>query len=76
MSLAKECNVNIYPVDSEHSAIFQSLNGEYPKEVERILLTASGGPFRGKKRADLVNVTVEDALNHPNWAMGRKITID
>ena len=76
MKLAKDNNVNIYPVDSEHSAIFQSLNGEYPKEVERILLTASGGPFRGKKRADLVNVTVEDALNHPNWAMGRKITID
>ena len=76
MKLAKDNNVNIYPVDSEHSAIFQSLNGEYPKEGERILLTASGGPFRGKKRADLVNVTVEDALNHPNWAMGRKITID
>ena len=76
MKLAKDNNVNIYPVDSEHSAIFQSLNGEYPKEVERILLTASGGPFRGKKRADLVNVTVEDALTHPNWAMGRKITID
>ena len=76
INLAKEKNVSIYPVDSEHSAIFQSLNGEYPKEVERILLTASGGPFRGKKRADLVNVTVEDALNHPNWAMGRKITID
>ena len=76
MSLAKECNVNIYPVDSEHSAIFQCLNGEYPKEVERILLTASGGPFRGKKRADLENVQLEDALKHPNWAMGRKITID
>lgn len=76
MSLAKECNVNIYPVDSEHSAIFQCLNGENRGEIEKILLTASGGPFRGKKRADLVNVTVEDALNHPNWAMGRKITID
>ena len=76
MNLAKECNVNIYPVDSEHSAIFQCLNGENRGEIEKILLTASGGPFRGKKRADLVNVTVEDALNHPNWAMGRKITID
>ena len=76
MKLAKDNGVNIYPVDSEHSAIFQSLNGEYKREVERILLTASGGPFRGKKRADLANVTLEDALNHPNWAMGRKITID
>ncbi|MGN0328284.1 MAG: 1-deoxy-D-xylulose-5-phosphate reductoisomerase [Lachnospira sp.] len=76
MKLAKECNVNIYPVDSEHSAIFQSLNGEYHREVEKILLTASGGPFRGKKREELVNVTLEDALNHPNWSMGRKITID
>jgi 1-deoxy-D-xylulose-5-phosphate reductoisomerase len=76
MKLAKECGVNIYPVDSEHSAIFQSLNGEYHKEVSKILLTASGGPFRGKKRSDLENVTLEDALKHPNWSMGRKITID
>lgn len=76
MSLAKECNVNIYPVDSEHSAIFQCLNGERRGEIEKILLTASGGPFRGKKRADLENVQLEDALKHPNWAMGRKITID
>ena len=76
MKLAKDNGVNIYPVDSEHSAIFQSLNGEYKREVERILLTASGGPFRGKKRAELAGVTLEDALNHPNWAMGRKITID
>ena len=76
MSLAKECNVNIYPVDSEHSAIFQCLNGEKRSEIEKILLTASGGPFRGKKRADLENVQLEDALKHPNWAMGRKITID
>ena len=76
MKLAKECGVNIYPVDSEHSAIFQSLNGEYHKEVSKILLTASGGPFRGKKRSDLDNVTLEDALKHPNWSMGRKITID
>ncbi len=76
MKLAKECGVNIYPVDSEHSAIFQSLNGEYHKEVSKILLTASGGPFRGKKRSELENVTLEDALNHPNWSMGKKITID
>ena len=76
LKLAKDNGVNIYPVDSEHSAIFQSLNGEYKREVERILLTASGGPFRGKKRAELAGVTLEDALNHPNWAMGRKITID
>ena len=76
MKLAKDNGVNIYPIDSEHSAIFQSLNGEYKREVERILLTASGGPFRGKKRAELAGVTLEDALNHPNWAMGRKITID
>ena len=76
MSLAKECNVNIYPVDSEHSAIFQCLNGEKRSEIEKILLTASGGPFRGKKRVDLENVQLEDALKHPNWAMGRKITID
>lgn len=76
MKLAKEYGINIYPVDSEHSAIFQSLNGEYHKEVSKILLTASGGPFRGKKRSDLENVTLEDALKHPNWSMGRKITID
>ncbi len=76
MSLAKEYNVSIYPVDSEHSAIFQSLNGESRSEVSKILLTASGGPFRGKTIDDLKNVTVEDALNHPNWEMGRKITID
>lgn len=76
MKLARECGVNIYPVDSEHSAIFQSLNGEYHKEVSKILLTASGGPFRGRKRSELENVTLEDALKHPNWSMGRKITID
>lgn len=76
MKLAKECNVSIYPVDSEHSAIFQALNGENRSEVSKILLTASGGPFRGKTIDDLKNVKVEDALNHPNWAMGRKITID
>lgn len=76
MKLAKECGINIYPVDSEHSAIFQSLNGEYHKEVSKILLTASGGPFRGRKRSELENVTLEDALKHPNWSMGKKITID
>jgi 1-deoxy-D-xylulose-5-phosphate reductoisomerase len=76
MKLAKECNVNIYPVDSEHSAIFQSLNGEDRREVSKILLTASGGPFRGRTRAELASVTLEDALKHPNWSMGRKITID
>ena len=76
MPLAAEKGVKIYPVDSEHSAIFQSLNGENPERIAKILLTASGGPFRGKKREELVNMTVEDALNHPNWSMGRKITID
>ena len=76
MPLAKECGVSILPVDSEHSAIFQSLNGEPAGKVEKILLTASGGPFRGKTKADLEKVQVEDALKHPNWAMGRNITID
>lgn len=76
MSLAKEKNVSILPVDSEHSAIFQSLQGNDWKQVHKILLTASGGPFRGKKQEELLNIQVEDALKHPNWAMGRKITID
>lgn len=76
MPLAKECGVSILPVDSEHSAIFQSLNGEPVGKIEKILLTASGGPFRGKTKADLEKVQIEDALKHPNWAMGRKITID
>ena len=76
MPLAKEYNVKILPVDSEHSAIFQCLNGENHGQLSKILLTASGGPFRGRKRADLENIRVEDALKHPNWAMGRKITID
>lgn len=76
MPLAKEKNVSILPVDSEHSAIFQSLNGEKSNKINKILLTASGGPFRGKKREDLEYVQVEDALKHPNWSMGRKITID
>ena len=76
MPLARKHNVAILPVDSEHSAIFQSLNGESANHISKILLTASGGPFRGKKREDLLNIQVEDALKHPNWAMGRKITID
>ncbi|SDX93994.1 1-deoxy-D-xylulose-5-phosphate reductoisomerase [Lachnobacterium bovis] len=76
MPLARENGVKILPVDSEHSAIFQSLNGENYNRISKILLTASGGPFRGKKISDLKNVRVEDALNHPNWSMGRKITID
>lgn len=76
MPLAKERGVRILPVDSEHSAIFQSMNGEPRGGMEKILLTASGGPFRGKKREELMDVTVEDALKHPNWSMGQKITID
>ena len=76
MPLAKECGVPILPVDSEHSAIFQSLNGERQNRIAKILLTASGGPFRGKKRAELAHVTLEDSLKHPNWSMGRKITVD
>ena len=74
--LAKETGVKILPVDSEHSAIFQCLNGEDRGALHKILLTASGGPFRGKKREELQGIQVEDALKHPNWAMGRKITID
>ena len=74
--LAKKCGVSILPVDSEHSAIFQSLNGERQNKIKKILLTASGGPFRGKTYEALENVTLEDALKHPNWSMGRKITID
>ena len=76
MPLAKEHGVSILPVDSEHSAIFQSLQGGQRKALHKILLTASGGPFRGKKREDLKHIQVEDALKHPNWEMGRKITID
>jgi 1-deoxy-D-xylulose-5-phosphate reductoisomerase len=75
-ALAKENRVNIFPVDSEHSAIFQCLVGEYHNPIEKIILTASGGPFRGKDRAFLENVTREQALKHPNWDMGAKITID
>ncbi len=76
MPLAREEKVDILPVDSEHSAIFQSLNGENRKTLSKILLTASGGPFRGKTYEELKNMTVEDALKHPNWSMGKKVTID
>lgn len=76
MPLAEKCGVSILPVDSEHSAIFQSMNGEPKEKISRILLTASGGPFRGRKREELAGIQVEDALKHPNWSMGRKITID
>lgn len=76
MPLAEQMNVRILPVDSEHSAIFQSMNGEPGNRIKRLWLTASGGPFRGRKREELADVRVEDALKHPNWFMGRKITID
>ncbi|MFJ7918425.1 1-deoxy-D-xylulose-5-phosphate reductoisomerase [Lysinibacillus fusiformis] len=76
MAEAKKYNVTILPVDSEHSAIFQSMNGENPKNIERLIITASGGSFRDKTRDQLKHVTVADALNHPNWSMGAKITID
>ena len=75
MKLAADKGVRILPVDSEHSAIFQSLQGGQHQAVSKILLTASGGPFRGKKREELLHIQVEDALKHPNWEMGRKITI-
>ena len=74
--MAKEYGVKILPVDSEHSAVFQSLNGEHKEEVHKLLITASGGPFRGKTRKDLESVTLEDTLKHPNWVMGQKITVD
>lgn len=74
--LCKEKKVNIYPVDSEHSAIFQCLVGEKKEEIDKIILTASGGPFRNKKLDELKNITKKEALNHPNWEMGEKITID
>lgn len=76
MPMAKEYEVKILPVDSEHSAIFQALNGEDSKEMHKLLITASGGPFRGRKRDDLEKVTLEDTLKHPNWVMGQKITVD
>lgn len=76
MPLAREHKVQILPVDSEHSAIFQALNGENKKEIKKLLITASGGPFRGRKKEELKSVTLEDTLKHPNWVMGRKITVD
>lgn len=76
MAEARKYNAPILPVDSEHSALYQSMNGENPKSIERLILTASGGSFRDKTRAELEGVTVKDALNHPNWSMGAKITID
>ena len=74
--MAKEYGVQILPVDSEHSAIFQALHGEKREQVEKLLITASGGPFRGRKRDKLKNVTLADTLKHPNWVMGQKITVD
>ena len=76
INAVKKYGVKLYPVDSEHSAIFQCLRGNEDNKIRRILLTASGGPFRGRKREELLNVRAEDALKHPNWTMGRKITID
>lgn len=76
MNAVREHGVSLTPVDSEHSAIFQSLRGGGEKEVKRLLITASGGPFRGRKRAELENVTLAQCLNHPNWSMGKKITVD
>ncbi len=76
MPLAAKKKVPIFPVDSEHSAIFQSMHGENRERISKILLTASGGPFRGRSREELKKVTIEDALNHPNWSMGKKITVD
>ena len=76
MPLSKEKGVKIYPVDSEHSAVFQCLQGEDPESISKLLITASGGPFRGFTYDQLKNVSLEDALNHPNWSMGKKITID
>ncbi len=76
MPMAEKYGVKILPVDSEHSAVFQALNGEERKEIQKLLITASGGPFRGRKRADLESVTLADTLKHPNWVMGQKITVD
>lgn len=76
MPMADEFGVQILPVDSEHSAIFQALHGENKREVSKLLITASGGPFRGRKTDELKNVTLEDTLKHPNWVMGQKITVD
>lgn len=76
MPMAEKNHVRILPVDSEHSAVFQALNGEDRKRIHNLWITASGGPFRGRKTEELRNVTVEDTLKHPNWVMGRKITVD
>ncbi len=76
MPLARQMNVKILPVDSEHSAIFQCLNGERDNRIDKIILTASGGPFRGMTKEEMAHVTPEDALKHPNWSMGKKVTID
>lgn len=76
INAVKKYGVKLYPVDSEHSAIFQCLRGNEGNKIRRILLTASGGPFRGRKREELLNVRAEDALKHPNWSMGKKVTID
>lgn len=76
MPMAEEYGVKILPVDSEHSAIFQAIHGENHREIEKLLITASGGPFRGRKREALANVTLADTLKHPNWVMGQKITVD
>ena len=76
MPLAKECGVPILPVDSEHSAVFQAIHGEKKEQIHKLLITASGGPFRGRKTAELRKVTLEDTLKHPNWVMGQKITVD
>ena len=76
MPMAKEYGVSILPVDSEHSAIFQAIHGEEKKEIHKLLITASGGPFRGRTTDYLKNVTVADTLKHPNWVMGQKITVD
>ena len=76
MPMAREYGVRVLPVDSEHSAIFQCLQGNRQEDIDKLLITASGGPFRGKTREELEHVTLQDALKHPNWAMGQKITID
>ena len=76
MPLARKMNVQILPVDSEHSAVFQAIHGEKKEQIHKLLITASGGPFRGRKTAELSKVTLEDTLKHPNWVMGQKITVD
>lgn len=76
MPLARKMNVQVLPVDSEHSAVFQAIHGEKKEQIHKLLITASGGPFRGRKTAELREVTLEDTLKHPNWVMGQKITVD